>query len=312
MIKIWKQKEAGNGIVHSAILERNCWLQVVNPTPLEIESLQREYRIAPDVINDILDVDERSRYEREDDQFLIIFRAPLHLPGEEVPYQTIPLGIILMPGVTITISLKELDFLSEFTENRVRGLALEDQNAFVLHLFQRAATRYLRYLKEINRQSTGVERDLQKSIKNNELVHLLRLEKSLVFFTTSLKSNELLFDKLLKTRFKNLTEKQEDLLDDVLTESKQAVETANIYSNILSGMMDAFASVISNNLNTVLKRLTVISIVLMIPTLYASLYGMNVPLPLQHTPWAFPGIVAVSLLSSILGGLFISRNRSFR
>jgi magnesium transporter len=310
MIKIWKQ--SGKGLVESAILERKCWLQVTSPTALEIESLQREYGIEPDVIPDILDIDERSRCEREDSYYLIITRVPIRSEQQQIPYHTIPFGIILTDEIVITVSVREPDFLLHFIEHPPKNIDAGNHNLFVLRLLQRAAAFYLRYLKDIHRKTGGIEKELQRSIKNSELVNLLDFEKSLVYFTTSLKSNELLLDKLKKTRMKNMSEFESDLFDDVVTESKQAIEMANIYSNILSGMRNAFASVISNNLNSVMKRLTMISITLMIPTLFASLYGMNISLPFQTSPFTFMGIVGVSLVSAIVGTVFFAKTGSFK
>ena len=167
---------------------------------------------------------------------------------------------------------------------------------------------YLKYLKETNRQSSAIEKDLQKSVRNNELIRLLTIEKSLVYFTTSLRANGLLIDKLQKRNVFRQTEDITDLLEDVITENQQAIEMANVYSNILSGMMDAFASVISNNLNVVMKRLTMISIILMIPTLFASIYGMNIDLPWQNSPLAFTGIIGVSIVAAGLGILLFTRS----
>ncbi len=309
MITIWKQN--GKGIMQNTAVEPNSWVHVAAPTPLEMEALKRDYKIEPDVINDILDADERSRMEKEDEYMMIIVRVPFYDPENEVPYFTIPLGIVFVENVIITISLRDHPILRSFMDNRVRNLNLTNRRGFILHLFYHAATSYLRYLKEINRQTSFIERDLQRSIKNNELIHLLTMEKSLVYFTTSLKSNELLLEKLAKTTLLNLEEWESDLLEDVVTETKQAIEMANIYSNILSGMMDAFASVISNNLNVVMKTLTTISIILMIPTLIASIYGMNVGLPFQHSHFAFLGIVVVSVISSVIGAIFFTRRRFF-
>lgn len=299
--------------MQSAILERGSWLQVVDPTPLEITSLEREYGVEPETIHDILDVDERSRSEREESHSIIIYRVPTYSADARVRYHTIPIGIILVEGLTITVSGGEPEFIKRIQERPIRGFHLADQVSFVLHMFQQAAATYLRYLKEINRKSSVVERDLQRSIRNTELVNLLDMEKSLVYFTTSLKTNELLIDKLRKTWWKVLGEAEGDLLEDVITENRQAIEMTNIYSNILSGMMDAFASVISNNLNTVMKRLTMISIALMIPTLFASLYGMNLShLPFSRSPIAFVGIVAISVVASILGTVFFAKSGRFR
>ncbi|HUX11538.1 MAG TPA: magnesium transporter CorA family protein [Spirochaetia bacterium] len=309
MITMWKQD--GKGLVRTGILERNCWIQVTAPTPLEIETIQREYHIEPDVITDILDMDERSRSERGDDYLLLIVRVPIHDASAEVPYQTMPLGIILVSDLIITISVREADVLRDFTQNRIRNIDVRNRPSFIMNMFLRLAVHFLGHLKDINRQSGSVEFELQKSIRNNELIRLLSLEKSLVFFTTSLKSNELLIEKVQKTGLVRLSEDEMDLLEDVMTENKQAIEMANIYSNILSGMMDAFASVISNNLNVVMKRLTTISIVLMIPTLIASVYGMNVGLPFQHSPFAFLGVMILSVAASAFGTWFFVRKKFF-
>ena len=295
MITIWKQN--GKGIIQNAAVEPNSWVHVASPTPLEIEALRRDYGIDPDVITDILDADERSRMEKEDEYLLIIVRLPFYDPENEVPYFTIPLGVVFVREVIVTISLRDHPILRSFMDNRVRNFNLTNRRAFILQLFYHAATSFLRFLKEINRQTSFIERDLQRSIKNNELIHLLTMEKSLVYFTTSLRSNELLLEKLSKTTLLNLDEAESDLLEDVVTETKQAIEMTNIYSNILSGMMDAFASVISNNLNVVMKTLTTISIILMIPTLIASIYGMNVAIPFQHAHFAFLGIMVFSILT---------------
>jgi magnesium transporter len=310
VITIYKQ--IGKTITRTAMLEKNCWLRVTAPTEIEIETLMRDYGLPADTIKDILDLDERPRYEREDGYRLIILRVPWYEKETEVPYRTLPLGIVLLPDLIVTIGLRETDFLASFVDNRVRGLDLADPVSFVLHLLHQAARGYLRDLKEINRRTGMIEKDLQKSIKNNELIGLLALEKSLVYFTTSLKGNEMLIHKLQRTQLRQPTEEQEDLCEEVITENRQAIEMADIYSNILSGLMDAFASVISNNLNVVMKRLTTISIVLMIPTLFASLYGMNVALPLQGRPLAFWGIAAVSLAGSLLGALVLMTRRAFR
>jgi magnesium transporter len=306
MIAIWKQNQ--DKLKRSAILEPNCWLQITAPTELEKKSLVREYGIGLDVIRDILDVDERSRFEREETYHLIIFRVPVTSAGTPVPYHTVPIGIVLSRELVITICGSEPECLKHLQSPSVGEYSLYRPLSFVLRLFLGAAATYLRHLKDINRRTTCVEKDLQKSIRNNELIRLLDMEKALVFFTTSLKSNELVIEKMQKSVWKTLNDSEVDLLEDVITENKQAVEMANIYSNILSGMMDAFASVISNNLNAVMKRLTMISISLMIPTLFASLYGMNIKgLPFAKSPFSFIGIVGISVISAGIGALFFAR-----
>ena len=306
MITMWKQKE--EGIFRTAILETHSWLHVTAPTPLEMDTLKREYGIPTDVVQDILDPDERPRSEKEEEYHLIILRIPAHAPDMDVPYHTIPLGIILFPGIIFTICKQEVEYFDAFFQNRIKGIKLQNKADFVLRLILHSASLYLRYLKDINRKTGDIENELHKSVKNNELIRLLNMEKSLVFFTTSLKGNELLIEKLKKSLFNGRHEINIDLLEDVITENRQAIEMSNIYTNILSGMMDAFASVISNNLNVVMKRLTSISLILMIPTLIASVYGMNITLPFQQSPLAFLGIIAGSVVLSVLGiGLFLGK-----
>lgn len=303
MITMWKQD--GNGLVKTAILEKNCLIQVINPNDLEIETLRREYGISAELIDDILDIDERSRREQEKGYHAIILRIPVSNPEDEIPYHTVPMGIILLPEVILTICLQESEIFSN------KNIDLSDRPGFVLQVILKSTIYYTRYLKQINRITRGIEKELQKSIRNHELIRLLDIEKSLVYFTTSLKSNELLIEKLQKTIFSEINGADSDLLEDVVTDNKQAIEMANIYSNILSGLMDAFASVISNNLNVVMKRLTSISLILMFPTLIASIYGMNISLPFQQSPLAFLGVVVGSVGVCILGIVFFISKRYF-
>lgn len=305
MIKIWKHNA---GSLHqTAILERNCWLQVTDPGELEIDSLVREYGIERDVILDVLDTDERSRFEKSHNFTLIIYRIPLK-GDDAVPYRTVPIGIILIDGLIITIGAKEPEVFERMQSRPAEGYSLDDPGSFVRRVMTHTAADYLRFLKEINRKTTCIEQDLQKSIRNHELIQLLDMEKALVFFTTSLKSNELVIEKMRKGVWKNLAGDEADIMEDIVTENQQAIEMASIYSNILSGMMDAFASVISNNLNSVMKRLTMISIALMIPTLFASLYGMNLAhLPFSASRFAFPAIAFISVVAAILGTWIFSR-----
>ena len=228
-------------------------------------------------------------------------RLPVFIPDNDISYFTVPLGIILYPGTVITICWTDCEVLKDIAENRIRDLTLADFPAFIVRILSRSDTIFLRYLKEINRRSATIQSQLERSIRNNELILLLNLEKSLVFFTTSLKSNQILFEKIGKTRIINLDEEDKDWLEDVAIDNRQAIEMADTYSNILSGMMDAFASVISNNLNIVMKRLTVISLILMIPTFIVSFFGMNVPLPFMKSGWL--GVSVISTLCVITGFL---------
>ena len=311
MITIWKQEN--RKMVAGERTDSPIWVDARNVTREDIHTLEAEYGVDTEIIMDILDQDELSRIDREDDYTLIIVRLPIFTALNEVSYSTMPLGILIFPEIIVTICWADCDVLRDLTDNRVRGLSLGDLPAFVVRVLARADLIFLRYLKEINRRSNSIEVELQKSVQNNELVQLLNLEKSLTYFTTSLKCNQLLFEKLMKTRLIQLDEEDRDWLEDVAIDNRQAIEMADIYSNILSGMMDAFASVISNNLSIVMKRLTVINLVLMIPTMVTSFFGMNVDIPMSEWKghWAVVVILGICLVSSFLA-MFLLRDKRIR
>ncbi len=308
MISIWRQDE--KTITRIDAPEPNCWINVTEPNNYEISYLINRFGIEPDLLNDVLDIDEQARAEKDDDRLIFITRIPVYQEDREIPYYTVPLGIIFVDGMVITICLQENEIVGDLVENRIKRISLVNRRSFLLPMLFRVSFYFLRYLKEINRRSSQVEKELQKAVRNTELIQLLTMEKSLTFFTTSLKSNEFLLEKIRKSNFLNLTEEDVELIEDVVTENRQAIEMANIHNNILSSMMDAFASVISNNLNVVMKQLTSISLILMIPTLIASIYGMNIPLPFQKDPWVFLGVL---LGSGCLAGvsIFIFRRKKF-
>jgi magnesium transporter len=303
MITIRTQGE--RGLVEAETVSRNCWVDARDLNKDDITRLEKEFGIAAELLADIMDADEQARLEKEDEYTAIIVRLPVYDENHEVSYFTVPLGIILFSDKIITICQRSSEALDDLTRNRIRAFNIKNKSAFVLNLLGRAAFVYLRALKDLNKKTTIIERELQKSVKNNELIQLLSIQKSLVYFTTSLKTNELLLEKLQKSPLIRFKEDEGELLEDVLTENKQAIEMANIYSSILTGMMDAFASVISNNLNIVMKRLTIVSIVLMIPTLIVSFFGMNVGLPLQDGRYTFLAVTMVCLTSSVIGAVIL-------
>lgn len=308
MLKIFKSFGGYFEIDHA---EKNCWINVLQPSADEVVRLQEEFGIPQDIIQDILDVDERPRVEFDDDWTLIIFRIPISNPNNGVPYFTVPLGIFITDNITVTLCSFENEVLlfDQPSLYRDRGQNLNDVLNFILKLFLRSGNTYLRYLKHINQQTALIESDLEASIKNEELNKLLKMEKCLVYFITSLKANEIVLAKLRNSKRATLSEINEDLLEDAFIENKQALDMAQIYSDIQAGMMDAFASVISNNLNVVMKQLTSISIILMIPTLVASLYGMNVPNFMENLSWAFPAVLGLSGALAVSGViLFRKRN----
>jgi magnesium transporter len=293
--------------------ERGCWIDARNAVKDDLDRLGQEFGIAEELLADIMDADEQSRIEKEDEYTAIIVRIPVFDETDEVSFFTVPLGIVLFSDKIVTICQKSSDALEDVVKNRVRGLSIKNKSAFVLNLLGRAALTYLKYLKELNKRTNSIKQELQRSIRNNELIQLLSIQKSLVFFTTSITANELVLEKLQKSPFFHFKEDEQDLLEDVLTDNKQAIEMANIYSSILTGTMDAFASVISNNQNIVMKRLTIVSIVLMLPTLIYSFFGMNVQFPFPSaTQTAVWLILVVSIAASVLGAIFLNRDSSWK
>ncbi len=310
MITIFKSL---GGYVELDKAQPECWVNVTNPDKTEISRLQDEFNVPEDIIQDILDVDERSRIEYDDNWSLVILRIPVSTPDNSVPFYTVPLGIFMTKEYTITICSSQNEVLPSEQPSLYREhyQQVKDVINFILKLFLRSANIYLKYLKQINQYTSLIEKDLEQSIRNKELNKLLKMEKCLVFFITSLKSNELVLAKLRNSKKNTLSELNEDLLEDAVIENKQALEMAQIYSDIQSGMMDAFASVISNNLNVVMKQLTSISIILMIPTLIASIYGMNVPNFMEHEIWAFPGIILLSIVMAFFGVVMFRKKKWF-
>jgi magnesium transporter len=283
-------KTINNTLIEIDKIEPGCWVSVVEPTQEEIKILTEEYQIDAGFVKSSLDEEESSRVEIEEKQTLIIVDGPMVEKNTEntIQYYTMPMGIILTQSNVFTISLKENIVLSEIASGLIKNVQTHLKTQFVLIILLRIATRFLQYLKQIDKISSSLENQLHKSMKNKELIQILGLEKSLVYFSTSLKADEITLEKILRGRVIKLYDEDQDLLEDVLIEVKQAVEMSNIYSSILTGMMDAYGSIISNNVNLVMKRLTIITILMAIPTIVYSFYGMNVTLPFIKLSWWFP------------------------
>lgn len=287
-----------------------CWAALTKPTNEELQQVVQETGIDIDDLRAPLDDEERSRIEQEDDYVVVLVDIPSL--DEKDRYVTIPLGIYMTKQLIVTVCLEETPVLKAFMNNRVKEFFTFKRTRFVFQILYRNATSYLRYLRIIDRKSEQIEEKLHISQKNKELIELLELEKSLVYFTTSLRSNETVLEKLLRTEKVKKYPEDEELLEDVIVENKQAIEMANIYSGILSGMMDAFASVISNNLNVVMKFLSTVTIVMSIPTMIASFYGMNFDnIPLGHSPFGFYIITACTLVITSLVVLFFKKKNLF-
>jgi len=259
-------------------------------------------------LTDSLDVDERSRYEREDDLRLIVLNTPIlnnKVREDESIYVTVPIGIILTLEHIITISAFENPVLDLFLENRIKNFDPGDEPLFVLHIFEQTVYRFLSCLKSLNLKRNLIEKELSDSLESSKLRQLLSIEKSLVYFVNTLSANDLLKLKMKRTDFLHIRPEEDkmDLFEDIIIDNSQALEMSNVYTNILRSTMDAYASIISNNLNVVIQRLTLVTIILMVPTLVASFYGMNVNVPFDSESGStlpFFGIIGVSILISMV------------
>ncbi|MEA4908251.1 MAG: magnesium transporter CorA family protein [Chloroflexi bacterium] len=303
-------KSTENGLEQLETVTSGVWINVIDPTTDEIEELTH-LGIPMDFITYPLDIDERPRTEREDDgTTLILIRIP-YFQGTrvDVPFTTIPLGVVLAENFILTVCRRPNEIIQEFAGGKVRGLSTSKRNRFVLRVLLNTANKYLAYLREIDKTVDVLEDQLQASMRNKEVMELLKYQKSLVYFTTALKSNELVLERLQRGQLFHMYPDDEDLLEDVITENQQAIEMINISNNILSSMMDAFASIISNNLNVVMKFLASVTIVLNLPTIVTSFFGMNVGFPFQNQPWAYLAILAVAiLLSTVVVVIFVKRD----
>ena len=313
MIRIFKTED---GAMHEKEeMQPGCWIALTNPTASEIIDIADAYQIDPDHLKAPLDEEERSRIEVEDDYTLVLVDIPsIEERSGKDWFVTIPLAIITTNEVLITVCLEETPVLTSFMDGRVRDFHTFMKTRFILQILYKNATQFLQYLRIIDKKSEVIERKLHQSQKNEELIELLELEKSLVYFTTSLRSNEVVLEKLLRIEKIKKYPEDTDLLEDVIVENKQAIEMANIYSGILSGTMDAFASVISNNLNIVMKFLATVTIVLSIPTMIASFYGMNVNshgMPFADSPYGFAIVLGLTLLLSLFVAYIFNKKDLF-
>jgi len=290
--------------------EKGSWINMINPTEAEVERITKATGIEREFINDVLDDEERPRIETENNQILVIINVPI-IQNATVVYETIPLGIILTEDHFVTVCLQEVDVLNDFVNGKVRSLKTYKKTRFLFQILYKSASLYLTLLREIEKKTNEIELALHKSMKNKDLIRLLNLQKSLVYFTTSLKSNEQVMDKMLRTKVLEVYEEDQDLLEDVIIENKQALEMAETYSNISRSMMTSFASIISNNLNMVMKFLASITIILALPTMLASFFGMNVKIPFQTLDHGFAIVVGMSVVLCFGGIILLMKREMF-
>ncbi len=292
-------KSFPDGLRKIGAVEKGCWINVVTPFPEEIEYLVEHFSIPHDFLVSSLDVDERARVEKDDHATLVVVRMPLYDESNKtLLYSTTAVGLILVQDALITVSPRRNLVLEEFLEGEVKHFTTLDRDQFILQILLRTTLLYLLYLKQMNNVAMMIQKRILESSQNTQLAKMLNLEKSLIYFATSLKSNEFMMMRLKRFRLIREEEALEDLWEDLEIEHKQAVEMAQVYSNIMSNMMGAFGSIISNNLNLVMRILTSFTIVLTIPVIFASFYGMNVPNFLEGNRYAFGGIFVLSLAVS--------------
>ena len=304
------------GLKETPEFSPSCWINLVEPSTTELEAVLSHSPQGPrDFLTDPLDAGERPRFDYEDEASLIIVHVPMPVDDDEVvPYRTVPLGIIFFERSVITVCSARTPVTSAFLDQIRRVCPPSDQYRFAFRLLWHAGVLFLRYINDIHQRTIDLESELHKSISNELLLKLLQIEKTFVYFTTSLKADTIALARANTARQLSLSEDDRDSLEDAMVEYQQALETATVHANILNGTLDTFASLINNNLNNVMKYLTAATIMLAAPTLIASLYGMNIKLPLQGHPSAFLLVMGASVLLSVaIGAVFfvLSRKRIF-
>lgn len=291
------------------VMTAGAWIKVVDPTPDEIQQLV-DWGIAHDYISYSLDLDELARVERDEGDTFILVRVPMKQPESDVPFITVPLGMVIREDVVVTICKYNDEIFRTLENGKYRLLRTGKRYRFVLYVFLETATRYLAHLREINRITEALEDQLQQSTRNREVLELLKYQKSLTYFATALRSNEVMMERVERSRLFITFEEDRDLLEDVLTENQQAIQMTSIATELLSAMMDAFASIISNNLNAVMKILAALTIIVALPGTVAAFFGMNLDLPLVSAgAWAFAAVVGISVgLVGIAAFVFYRRD----
>ncbi len=307
MVSVYEMQAGSRSLAETGEIREGVWINLENPSDKELEEINAKTGIPEDMLKAALDEEERAHIDIDDGCTLIIVDIPIISESDDAgdwyQYSTLPMGIVYNDGYFVTVCLRETAVLSDFIRGRVRGFDVNKKTRFIYQILYVNATKYLHFLKQIDKTSNRVQTKLHKAMKNKELIQLLDLEKALVYFSTSLNSNQIVIERLKALSTLKHYDDDNDIIDDVIIENKQAIEMATIYRDIMSGTMDAFASVISNNQNIVMKLLAAMTICLTIPSVISGLWGMNVPVPLQDYSWAFwviVGIVAAILIPVII------------
>ena len=296
--------------------KKGSWINLVNPSENEIKKVCENINIQEGFIRDALDYEEKARIDQEEDDNTILFVVDVPIvekSDDNDIYTTMPLGMIVVrDDFFVTVSLKKNKIIDDFEKKKIKNFQTYKKTRFIFQILYLNSSYYLDYLKKINKETEIAEYILKNSMKNKELLKLLSLEKGLVYFTTSLKSNELVMEKTMRGKIVKLYEEDEEILEDAIIENRQAIEMAQIYRDILNGTMDAYASIISNNLNGVMKFLTSITIILAVPTMISSFWGMNVELPFQHNSMGFVIMIFIAVISTLLVTWWLNKKDMLR
>ncbi len=315
MMKIYNKDVETNAFEEIKEFKKGSWISLTNPSEVEIRKVCESINIQEDFIRDALDFEEKARIDEEEDDNTILFvvDVPIIEKNEENQiYTTMPLGMIVVrDDFFITVSLRKNKIIEDFEKRKIKNFQTYKKSRFIFQILYLNSSYYLTHLKQINKETEIAEYILKNSMKNKELLKLLNLEKSLVYFRTSLKSNELVMEKTMKGKIIKLYEDDEDILEDAIIENRQAIEMAKIYSDILNGTMDAYASIISNNLNGVMKTLTSITIVLAVPTMISSFWGMNVPVPFQYNKFGFLIMITLAIVITLIVTWWLKKRDMF-
>ena len=315
MLKIYNTDIETNIFEEIKEFKKGSWISLTNPSEVEIKKVCESINIQEDFIRDALDFEEKARIDEEEDDNTILFVVDVPIiekTEENQIYTTMPLGMIVVrDDFFITVSLRKNKVIEDFEKRKIKNFQTYKKSRFIFQILYLNSSYYLTHLKQINKETEIAEYILKNSMKNKELLKLLNIEKSLVYFRTSLKSNELVMERTMKGKIIKLYEEDEDILEDAIIENRQAIEMAKIYSDILNGTMDAYASIISNNLNGVMKTLTSITIVLAVPTMISSFWGMNVPVPFQYNKFGFLIMITLAIVITLLVTWWLKKRDMF-
>lgn len=300
MIEITKKNLEDKNIVDLEDILSGCWIHLQIPSEKEVDYVIEKTGVLKEFINSTLDENERPRFDIEQD-ILIIFRVPCEkMENSDISLETIPIGIIITSDYVITVSLMEADVLKDFYENKVKNFSTSKRIRFLMQILSRANYYFVKYLDKIEDEIDRTEVTLRKSMRNEDLIRLFNLQKTLIYFNRAILANGIVLDNIFKGRVVKLYEDDKDLLDDIIIENKQSLEMTTTNYNILNNTIAAYSSLVSNNLNVVMKLLTSLTIIMSIPMILAGLYGMNVRLPLQDNPSAFAFMLLISFFISIV------------